>query len=83
MTAQPLWTLDAMAQAMGAERVGVLPTSINGISIDSRNIGAGDAFFAIKGDNRDGHEFVPAALKGGAGVAVVATDWHGGISSRD
>jgi UDP-N-acetylmuramoyl-tripeptide--D-alanyl-D-alanine ligase len=78
MTAQPLWTLDAMAQAMGAERVGVLPTSINGISIDSRNIGAGDAFFAIKGDNRDGHEFVPAALKGGAGVAVVATDWHGG-----
>jgi UDP-N-acetylmuramoyl-tripeptide--D-alanyl-D-alanine ligase len=78
MTAQPLWTLDAMAQAMGAERVGVLPTSINGISIDSRNIGAGDAFFAIKGDNRDGHEFVPAALKGGAGVAVVATDWHSG-----
>jgi UDP-N-acetylmuramoyl-tripeptide--D-alanyl-D-alanine ligase len=54
----------------------VLPVSVNGISIDSRNIGAGDAFFAIKGDNRDGHEFVPAALKGGAGVAVVATDWH-------
>jgi UDP-N-acetylmuramoyl-tripeptide--D-alanyl-D-alanine ligase len=78
MTAQPLWTLNAMAQAMGAERAGVLPTSINGISIDSRKIGAGDAFFAITGDNRNGHEFVPAALKGGAGVAVVATDWHSG-----
>jgi UDP-N-acetylmuramoyl-tripeptide--D-alanyl-D-alanine ligase len=76
MTAKPLWTLNAMAQAMGAVRAGVLPVSVNGISIDSRNIGAGDAFFAIKGDNRDGHEFVPAALKGGAGVAVVATDWH-------
>ena len=76
MTAQPLWTLDAMAQAMGAERVGALPVSVNGISIDSRSVGAGDAFFAIKGDNRDGHEFVAAALKGGAGVAVVATDWQ-------
>jgi UDP-N-acetylmuramoyl-tripeptide--D-alanyl-D-alanine ligase len=75
MTAQPLWTLDAMAQAMGAKRAGALPVSVNGISIDSRSIGAGDAFFAIKGDNRDGHEFVPAALRGGAGVAVVATDW--------
>ena len=76
MTAQPLWTLDAMAQAMGAERAGTPPSSINGISIDSRSIGTGDAFFAIKGDNRDGHDFVPAALKGGAGVAVVATDWQ-------
>ena len=77
MTAQPLWTLDAMAQAMSAECAGALPVSVNGISIDSRSVAAGDAFFAIKGDNRDGHEFVAAALKGGAGVAVVSTDWHG------
>src|SRR5262249_51826616 len=76
MTAQPLWTVEAMARAMDATRARVLPASVNGISIDSRNIGAGDAFFAIKGDNRDGHEFVPTALKGGAGVAVVATDWR-------
>ena len=82
MTAQPLWTLDAMMQAMSAERSGALPTSINGISIDSRSIGAGDAFFAITGDNRDGHEFVEPALKGGAGVAVVAADWQrGGIGN--
>jgi UDP-N-acetylmuramoyl-tripeptide--D-alanyl-D-alanine ligase len=77
MTAQPLWTLDAMAQAMSAERSGALPVSVNGISIDSRSVATGDAFFAIKGDNRDGHEFVAAALKGCAGVAVVSTDWHG------
>src|SRR5256885_15463114 len=81
MTAPPLWTLDAMAQAMGAERTGALPVSVNGISIDSRSVGAGDAFFAIKGDNRDGHEFVAAALKGGAGVAVVATDWRSEIDN--
>ena len=77
MTAQPLWTVAAMAQAMGAEHSGTLPAGVDGISIDSRSIGAGDAFFAVKGDSRDGHEFVAAALKAGAGLAVVATDWHG------
>ena len=49
-------------------------TSITGISIDSRSIGRGEAFFAIKGDARDGHDFVPAALANGAGLAVVAAD---------
>jgi len=77
MTAQPLWTVEAMGRAMNAARAGALPASVNGISIDSRSIGAGDAFFAIKGDNRDGHEFVGAALKAGAGLAVVAADWRG------
>jgi UDP-N-acetylmuramoyl-tripeptide--D-alanyl-D-alanine ligase len=82
MTAQPLWTVETMARAMNAERAGVLPASVDGISIDSRNIGAGDAFFAIKGDNRDGHEFVGTALKVGAGLAVVASDWRGNDSDN-
>jgi len=73
MSAPPLWTIDAMAAAMGAERQGALPQSISGISIDSRTIAAGDAFFAIA-DRRDGHEFVPAALAAHAGVAVVAAE---------
>ena len=45
-----------------------------GLSIDSRTLDKGDAFFAITGDNRDGHDFVEAALKAGAGLAVVARD---------
>ncbi|MFZ0846931.1 MAG: UDP-N-acetylmuramoylalanyl-D-glutamyl-2,6-diaminopimelate--D-alanyl-D-alanine ligase, partial [Pseudolabrys sp.] len=67
-----LWTIDDMAAAMRATRSGALPADISGVSIDSRSIGKGDAFFAIQGDSRDGHEFVEAALKAGAGVAVVA-----------
>ncbi|HEY4738330.1 MAG TPA: UDP-N-acetylmuramoylalanyl-D-glutamyl-2,6-diaminopimelate--D-alanyl-D-alanine ligase [Xanthobacteraceae bacterium] len=67
-----LWTLDAMAFAMRADKYGVLPEDIVGVSIDSRTLGKGDAFFAIQGDNRDGHDFVDAALKAGAGLAVVA-----------
>jgi UDP-N-acetylmuramoyl-tripeptide--D-alanyl-D-alanine ligase len=69
-----LWTVEAMATAMAAERHGALPQSISGISIDTRSIAPGEAFFAIQGDNRDGHEFVAAVLAAKAGVAVVAAD---------
>ncbi len=72
MSTRPLWTVDAMAKAMAAERVGPLPGSVPGLSIDSRTIALGEAFFAITGDSRDGHDFVPAALQAGAGLAVVA-----------
>ena len=69
---EPLWTADDMAAAMGAARAGALPRDVPGLSIDTRSLKAGEAFFAIQGENRDGHEFVEAALKAGAGLAVVA-----------
>ena len=72
MTSSPLWTLDAMTAAMRAQPQGALPAIISGISIDTRTIVPGEAFFAIQGENRDGHDFVAAALKAGAGLAVVA-----------
>jgi UDP-N-acetylmuramoyl-tripeptide--D-alanyl-D-alanine ligase len=68
----PLWTVDAMASAMRADRAGPLPAAVGGLSIDSRSIAPGEAFFAIKGDTHDGHGFVGAALRNGAGLAVVA-----------
>jgi UDP-N-acetylmuramoyl-tripeptide--D-alanyl-D-alanine ligase len=71
MTA-PLWTVAAMAEAMGAERAGALPGDVTSISIDSRTLAPGAAFFAIKGDTHDGHDFVAAALGRGAALAVVA-----------
>jgi UDP-N-acetylmuramoyl-tripeptide--D-alanyl-D-alanine ligase len=74
MSVEPLWSVAAMAQAMGAERVGALPAAVTGISIDSRSLVPGEAFFAITGENRDGHDFVAAALAAGAGLAVVAAD---------
>jgi len=74
MTARALWTVDAMASAVGAERQGPVPASVAGLSIDSRNVAPGDAFFAIRGDHRDGHEFVGAALAANAALAVVAAE---------
>ncbi len=67
-----LWTMDAVASAMRADRAGTLPAEVSGVSIDSRTVGKGDAFFAIHGENRDGHDFVASALKAGAALAVVA-----------
>jgi UDP-N-acetylmuramoyl-tripeptide--D-alanyl-D-alanine ligase len=46
-----------------------------GYSIDSRTIGAGDLFFAVKGERVDGHDFVETALKDGAVAAVVSMRW--------
>jgi len=74
MSAPALWTTDAMAAAMGAARQGPLPPSLSGLSIDSRTLNPGDAFFAIHGEHRDGHDFVAAALAAKAGLAVVAAD---------
>ena len=72
MTERLLWTIDAMAQAMHAQRAGHLPVGISGISIDSRTVAKGEGFFAIRGDAHDGHGFVDKAIAAGAGVAVVA-----------
>jgi UDP-N-acetylmuramoyl-tripeptide--D-alanyl-D-alanine ligase len=66
-----LWTSSDMAAAMHAEPNGALPPAISGLSIDSRTILPGEAYFAIKGDVHDGHDFVVAALKAGAALAVI------------
>ena len=71
MSMLPLWTTQAMAAAMRAEINGALPQAITGISIDSRTVASGEAYFAIKGAVHDGHDFVASALKAGAALAVV------------
>jgi UDP-N-acetylmuramoyl-tripeptide--D-alanyl-D-alanine ligase len=77
MSAAPLWTSTAMAQAMRASSSGALPEAITGLSIDSRTIAPGEAYFAIKGDVHDGHDFVMAALEAGAALAVVEAAQRG------
>jgi UDP-N-acetylmuramoyl-tripeptide--D-alanyl-D-alanine ligase len=71
MSAPLLWTSQAMADAMRASHHRALPQGVTGLSIDSRTIAPGEAYFAIKGDVHDGHDFVEAALKAGAALAVV------------
>jgi UDP-N-acetylmuramoyl-tripeptide--D-alanyl-D-alanine ligase len=43
-----------------------------GYSIDSRTVGAGELFFAVRGERHDGHDFIAGALERGAIAAVVS-----------
>lgn len=67
----PLWSGDELVAAMAAHAEGPVPEAVTGISIDTRTLEPGDAFFAITGEARDGHEFVAAALEKGAALVVV------------
>lgn len=67
-----LWRSQLLCAAMNGRPVGTLPEGVTGISIDSRTLKPGEAFFAISGDRFDGHDFATAAVKAGAGLLVVA-----------
>jgi UDP-N-acetylmuramoyl-tripeptide--D-alanyl-D-alanine ligase len=75
----PLWTYDAFLAATRARPLGARPEAVTGISIDSRTVQPGDAFFAIKGDTFDGHDFASNALARGAATAVVADSRLAGL----
>jgi UDP-N-acetylmuramoyl-tripeptide--D-alanyl-D-alanine ligase len=67
----PLWTAQALAKATGGRLAGGYRENISGVSIDTRTIAEGEAFFAIRGDRFDGHDYVEAALAKGAALAVI------------
>jgi len=70
----PLWTGRAFLDALGGDSAGRMPDDITGISIDTRTLQQSDAFFAIRGERFDGHDFAPAAAENGAAVLVVARE---------
>lgn len=45
-------------------------TMINDISFDSRKVGPGTLFVAVRGTKSDGHDFIPAAVSSGASAVV-------------
>lgn len=67
-----LWTGEDFAAAVGGRVIGTMPSVITGISIDSRSIRPGEAFFAITGDKMDGHDFAKAALDNLGSIAVIS-----------
>ncbi|MEW9836722.1 UDP-N-acetylmuramoylalanyl-D-glutamyl-2,6-diaminopimelate--D-alanyl-D-alanine ligase [Mesorhizobium marinum] len=67
-----LWLADELIEATGGRPFGTMPAAVTGISIDTRSLTPGDAFFAIRGDSMDGHDFATAAVKAGASLLVVA-----------
>ena len=81
---QPI-PIEALARILGATvtgrpgetRAGASAPQITGISTDSRTIRPGDCFFAIAGENFDGHDYVAEVLRKGAACAVVSREVDG------
>ena len=69
-----LWSVQDMAAAMEAEIRGEAPEGVVGLSIDTRTLRQGEAYFAILGEVHDGHDFVPHAEDAGAALAVVSRE---------
>ena len=66
-----LWTSDAIAAATGG--TASAPFEISGVTFDSREVGPGDLFIALKGEATDGHRFLDQAFAHGAAGAIVST----------
>ena len=64
---------DIVRATQGALVTGDLGVPVTGVSIDSRTLGVGDAFFAIHGHRLDGHAFLADAAGRGASCVVVHT----------
>jgi UDP-N-acetylmuramoyl-tripeptide--D-alanyl-D-alanine ligase len=54
-----------------------------GVSIDSRTLQKGNLFIAIKGENQDGHKFIPQAFEKGAALALAERTEVRGLSQEN
>ena len=62
--------LQTIAEAIGA--AGNPPAAkATGWSVDTRTQNPGDVYFALRGPNHDGHDFVPVAAEKGASAVIV------------
>src|SRR6266446_9334556 len=64
--------LREVAQALGL--AAGTDTVVTGWSVDSRTLQPGDLFFALRGPNHDGNDYVAEAFRKGAAAAVVDRD---------
>jgi len=80
--AEPLWTIGEILSATRGTSLGAPEAPVAGFSIDTRSLGQGEGFVAIRGPNRDGHAFVAAALDRGAACAIVDGTFPPGDEER-
>ncbi|MFP5212560.1 MAG: Mur ligase family protein, partial [Acidobacteriota bacterium] len=73
--------LEALIEGLNIlETTGDLQTVVKGIAYDSRKVGAGDLFVAVRGTKVDGTAYIPEALKRGA-EAIVAEEIPPGLEN--
>ena len=73
--------LQEVARAMAAAgEAAAVPVA--GWSVDTRTQQPGDVYFALRGGNRDGHDFVPQAIGQGAAAVVVEAARGTGLDGK-
>jgi len=65
-----MMSLSEAAAAIGARAVGA-EVRFDGVSTDTRSVGKGQLFVAIRGERYDGHDFLGTAKERGAAAALV------------
>ncbi|MDX6674433.1 MAG: UDP-N-acetylmuramoyl-tripeptide--D-alanyl-D-alanine ligase [Solirubrobacteraceae bacterium] len=70
------WTAEQVAEAAGARLIAPAPSRAGpeGVTIDSRAVGAGELFVGLPGERADGGRFAPQALAAGAWGVLVAPE---------
>lgn len=77
------WDLGALARAAEAQvSGGALPVSVKAVGTDSRSLSPACLFVALRGDRFDGHQFLGAAVHGGA-VAVCVDEAYAKSGAAD
>lgn len=71
LTQPPFWTLDRLADALGRGEHPRGATAITRIATDTRAVGRGDCFVALRGERFDAHDFLDTAVERGAAALVV------------
>ena len=67
-----LWTSSEIAAAVKGQAN--MEFSVTGVEFDSREVGKGDLFFALEGEETDGHRYLAKAFENGASGAVSQQD---------
>lgn len=76
------WTLGELARHCGGRISGSPETRIESVSTDSRTLGRGALFVAIRGETHDGHDHLQDALARGASALLVSSDSSAGPAIR-
>jgi UDP-N-acetylmuramoyl-tripeptide--D-alanyl-D-alanine ligase len=71
----PRFTRDELAAATGGRWQGTPPGTFEGVSTDTRTLGPGMVFVALRGERYDAHDFLAEAFAKGAAAAIVEEAW--------
>ena len=78
-----MFTIEEIARATGGSVFGDSALGVSAVSTDSRQVGAGELFVALKGERFDGHDFIAATATRGVRVFLAESAWLAANAAPD